>query len=202
VFHREQASLMYSPWVYAFSLQLVELVYTAISTFLFLSCFYNMVGFRSDATGFFRYWLVEYLVLLVIVSLGQLCASAMPNELVANLISSLVFTFTFLFSGIYILAGQLPPGWKWLYRIFWIPKALIPIISDQFYCQRPDCPQLTNVLGPDGQVIAQQSVSDFLLGYLDTGDWYWQYIGWQLLTYVVMQSLVWLAIAKINHIKR
>ena len=202
VFYREQASLMYSPLVYAFSLCLVEVVYTALATTLFLSCYYEMVGFRNDASGFFRYWLAEYLVLLVIVSLGQLCASAMPNELVANLMSSLVFTFAFLFSGIYILADQLPAGWKWLYRIFWIPKALIPIISDQFYCEGPECPQLTNVLSPDGQLIPQVSVSDFLLSYLDTGRWYWQYIGWQLLTYAVMQALVWLAIAKINHVKR
>ena len=202
VFYREKASLMYSPLVYAATLTAVEVVYTAVATLLFLSCYYNMVGFRNDASGFFRYWLVEYLVLLVIVSLGQLCASAMPNELVANLMSSLVFTFAFLFSGIYILAGQLPRGWHWLYDLFWIPKALIPIITDQFYCEGPECPQLSNVLGPDGQLIPQVSVSDFLLNYLDTGNWYWQYIGWQLLTYFVMQALVWAAIAKINHVKR
>ena len=202
VFYREQSSLVYSPLVYALSLSLVELVYTALSTFLFLCCFYEMVGFRNDGSGFFRYWLVEYCVLLVIVSLGQLCASALPNELVANLMSSLVFTFAFLFSGIYILAGQLPRGWKWLYRVFWIPKALIPILTDQYYCQGDDCPQLYNVLSPSGEIIAHQSVSDYLTDFLDTGNWYWQYIGWLLLTYTVMQALVWIAIAKINHVKR
>ena len=202
VFYREQASLVYNPLVYALSLSLVEVVYTALATTLFLSCFYEMVGFRNDASGFFRYWLVEYCVLLVIVSLGQLCAAAMPNELVANLMSSTIFTFAFLFSGIYILAGQLPRGWKWLYRIFWIPKALIPILMDQYYCEGDDCPQLYDVLSPDGVLIEQQSVSDYLTQFLDTGNWYGQYIGWLLLTYVVMQALVWLAIAKVNHVKR
>ena len=202
VYYRERSSLVYSPLVYAFSLSLVELVYTALATFLFLSCFYEMVGFRNDASGFFRYWLVEYCVLLVIVSLGQLCAAAMPNELVANLMSSLIFTFAFLFSGIYILAGQLPRGWKWLYRIFWIPKALIPILTDQYFCEGAHCPQLHDVLTPDGELVEQQSVSDYLTQFLDTGNWYGPYIGWLLLTYVVMQGLVWLAIAKINHVKR
>ena len=202
VFYREQASLIYSPLVYAFSLALVELAYTALATFLFLSCFYEMVGFRNTASAFFHYWLVEYCVLLVIVSLGQLCAAAMPNELVANLMSSLVFTFAFLFSGIYILAGQLPRGWKWLYRIFWIPKALIPIITNQFYCEGADCPQLYNVLSPGGVLIEQQSVSDYLTDFLDTGNWYWQYIGYLILTYAIMQMLVWMAIANINHVKR
>ena len=202
VFYREQASLVYSPLVYAFSLSLVELAYTALSTFLFLSCFYEMVGFRNDASGFFRYWLVEYCVLLVIVSLGQLCAAAMPNELVANLMSSLVFTFAFLFSGIYILAGQLPRGWKWLYYTFWVPKALIPILMDQYYCEGSDCPQLYDVLTPEGVLVEQMSVSDYLTNFLDAGNWYWQYIGYLILTYGVMQALVWLAIASINHVKR
>jgi hypothetical protein len=128
----------------------------------------------------------------------------MPNELVANLISSTIFNFNFLFSGIYILAGDLPRGWKWLYYIFWIPKGLIPILTDQYYCNDADgdCPMLYDVLSPAGQVVPEISVSEFLLSYLDTGNWYWQYVGWLLLTYAVLQIFTWTAVAKVNHLKR
>jgi hypothetical protein len=51
--------------------------------------------------------------MLNFLSLGQLCASLFPDIVVANIMSQLVGTFAMLFSGLFLLAGQMPQGWKW-----------------------------------------------------------------------------------------
>ena len=245
VYYREQSSYMYSPYAYAFAISVVEIFYTCLSTIIFMSCFYPMVGFALDGTSFFRYFLVEYLVMLVWISLGQLAACALPNILVANILSGLLGTFSLLFSGLFIVANQMPAGWKWsdtrityshthtpthphtlslmlqsthrstlpssspsspLFRIYymdWVPKALIPIASVQFSCDI-ECATYDSVTLPDGSVPDHPITSqDYIYGYLDFDTYtYWPWIGWQLLTLLVFRIFIFMAVAKVNYMKR
>ena len=202
VYYREQSSYMYSPYAYAFAISFVELFYTCLSTIVFLSCFYPMVGFALSGTAFFRYFLVQYLVMLVWISLGQLCASVLPNILVANILSSLLGTFSLLFSGLFIVANQMPIGWKWIYYMDWVPKALIPIASVQFSCD-VECATYATVTLPDGTAAQNYSSQDYIFGYLDFSSYtYWPWIGWQLLTLLVFRIFIVLAVAKVNYMKR
>lgn len=202
VIYREQASFMFTPYAHAFAISFVEIFYTAFSTIVFLCCYYPMTGWRNDATSFFQYFLVQYLVLLVWLSLGQVCASALPNTLVANIIAQLIGTFSMLFSGTFIMAAQIAPGWKWIYYMDWFPKAMIPIASTQFSCIGADCPQLYNFVSLTGQPVAQQPVYDYVMNYVDSDYNYWGYIGWQLLTLLVFRLFIIAAIGKINYLKR
>jgi len=203
VFYREQASYMYTPHAYSFAISAVEVFYTALSTMVFLCCFYPMVGFTLSGSLFFRYFLVQYLVMLVWLSLGQLCACALPDILVANILSSLIGTFSLLFSGLFLLANQMPMGWKWIYYMDWIPKALIPISSDQFDCSISDCNTYTDVTQPDGSVVATQNTQEYIYSYLDMNGYsYWPWIGWQLLTLLVFRIFIVAAVAKVKFIKR
>ena len=203
VYYREQSSYMYSPYAYAFAISLVEVFYTCFSTIVFLSCFYPMVGFDLSGTSFFRYFLVQYLVMLVWISMGQLAACALPNILVANILSGLLGTFSLLFSGLFIVASQMPIGWKWIYYMDWVPKALIPIASVQFSCD-VECATYNSVTLPDGSVPANPITSqDYIYGYLDFDSYtYWPWIGWQLLTLLVFRILIFMAVGKVNYMKR
>jgi len=139
---------------------------------------------------------------LCFLSLGQLCASIFPNIVVANIMSQLIGTFAMLFSGLFLLAGQMPQGWKWIYYMDWIPKALIPIASVQFDCG-DSCNQLfQNLVLPDGTTTSSFTAFDYVLFYLDTPSRYWQYIGWLFLTLVVFRVFIVTAIAKVNYMKR
>ena len=202
VFYREQSSFMYTPYAYAFAISVVEIPYLAFSTLVFLSCFYPMVGFILTGTAFFKYFLAQYLVMFCFLSLGQLCASVLPDIVVANILSQLVGTFAMLFSGLFLLAGQMPQGWKWIYYIDWIPKALIPISSVQFDCG-DDCNQsFPNLILPDGSTTSTYTAYTYVLYYLDTGNTYWPYIGWLLLTILVFRIFIVSAIHNVNYMKR
>ena len=135
-------------------------------------------------------------------ALGQLCASLLPDIVVANIISQLVGTFAMLFSGLFLLAGQMPMGWKWIYYMDWIPKALIPISSIQFDCGDSCQQPFDNLILPDGSPSSSYTAYSYVLFYLDTGNTYWPYIGWLLLTILVFRIFIVYAIAKVNYMKR
>lgn len=202
VVYREQASFLFTPYAHAFAISVVEIFYTAFSCIVFLCCYYPMTGWTNTATAFFQYFLIQYLILLVWVSLGQLVASALPNTLVANIMAQLIGTFSMLFSGTFIMAAQIAPGWKWIYYMDWFPKAMIPLVSTQFACDGPDCPQLYDFVSLQGEPVAQQSVYDYVMQYVDSDYNYWGYIGWQLLILLVFRIFIVAAIGKINYLKR
>ena len=203
VFYREQSSYMYTPYAYAFAISVVEIFYTCLSCIIFLALFYPMVGLIIDPTLFFRYFLVQYLVMLVWLSLGQVCASALPNILVANIMSQMLGTFSILFSGIFLTAGQMPRGWKWIYYMDWVPKALEPMTTDQFSIAND--PSNGQSYGPTplpNGSIQNVNAQEYVHIYLDSDYSYWNWIGWQLLTLLVFRIFIVWAIAKVNYMKR
>ena len=205
VFYREQSSYMYTPYAYAFAISVVEIFYTCLSCIIFLALFYPMVGLIIDPTLFFRYFFQQYLVMLVWLSLGQLCASLLPDILVANIMSQLIGTFAILFSGIFLTAGEMPKGWKWIYWMNWIPKALDPMTTDQFSCNNDssNCQHFQDsVVLPDGSSQANLTPQDYVHQYLDSDNAYWHWIGWQFLTLAVFRLFIVMAVAKVNYMKR
>lgn len=204
VFYREQSSYMYTPYAYAFATGFVEIFYTCLSCIIFLAFFYPMVGLIIDPTLFFRYFLVQYIVMLVWLSLGQLCASMLPDILVANILSALIGTFSILFSGIFLTAGQMPRGWKWIYWMNWVPKALDPLTTDQFSCANDDdnCNSIGAVVLPNGDQATGLNAEQYVHIYLDSDDAYWHWIGWQLLTLLVFRIFIVWATKKVNYMKR
>ena len=205
VFYREQSSYMYTPYAYAFAISVVEIFYTCLSCIIFLALFYPMVGLIIDPTLFFRYFFVQYLVMLVWLSLGQLCASLLPDILVANILSQMFGTFAILFSGIFLTAGQMPKGWKWIYWMNWIPKALEPMTTDQFSSQNdPDNGHVYSgsTVIPNGQSVPGLTPETYIHAYLDSDYAYWHWIGWQFLTLAVFRLFIVLAVAKVSYVKR
>ena len=114
-------------------------------------------------------------------------------------------TFAILFSGIFLTAGQMPPGWKWIYWMNWIPKALDPMTSDQFACVNlsDNCQQLKGTVTlPNGSTQTGLTPDTYVHTYLDSDRSYWNWIGWNLLTLAVFRVFIVMAIAKVNYMKR
>ena len=109
-----------------------------------------------------------------------------------------------LFSGIFLTAGQMPRGWKWIYWMDWIPKALEAITTDQFSCANDsaNCQQYKSTVLPNGDIAYNLPVETYIHTYLDSDYAYWHWIGWLLLTLLVLRVLSTWAIAKVNHVKR
>lgn len=201
VYYREQSSRMYAPFTYALASSIAEIFYTCWSAITFLALYYPMVGFPNNADSFFRYFFVLYLIMYFWVSLGHFVAAALPNIMVGNIIASLLGTFALLFSGIFKNAAQLPAGWKWIYYINPVPKALIPMSVVVFECG-DDCPVLENQYGPDGSDWGTLTSYDYVLRYLGAGAWYWEWIGYLFLTIIVMRIFFFMCVSKVSYLER
>jgi len=134
VFYREQASFMYSPSAWAISVSLVEIPYSLLSSLFFSAFFYPMVGYKNTGEAFFSYLLAEWMMMYCWVTLGQLMAAALPNVMVGNIVASLLGTFQLLFSGVFKLPGQMPPGWKWVSCVVICQHCSYPVSCHVFGC--------------------------------------------------------------------
>jgi len=199
VFYRERSSNMYAPWVYSSALGIVELPYLFICICLFVIPFYFIIGFEPNASLFFRFILVAYLNSIIFSYLGQFLSSLMPNLQIANIIQGLFFTFFFLFAGVFIQKSAMPDGWRWFWYINPIPKALVPISIQQYYCndQFGDCPRVFS------STMGEITKWEFVANFLSTGvEWQAYFILYQVLSIIVMRLLVAFVIEKVSHVKR
>lgn len=201
VFYRERSSNMYAPWVYSSAMAIVELPYLFVCICLFVIPFYFLVGFENNVDLFFRYLLVMYLNSIIFCYMGQLLATLFPNVQVANIIQGVFFGFFFLFGGVFIQKSAMPEGWRWFWYIDPIPKALLPLAIQQFYCndQFGDCPRIfTTTLGN-----REITKWEFTANYLATGvEWQAYFILYQVLTIFVVRLFVAFAVQKVSHLKR
>ena len=99
VFYREQAALMYDPYISATSTIISELPYILAQTSIFVPIVYWMVGFQADACKFFFYFLVVFVNLTIYTSFSMfLVASTSMVELAQLVSSALNFIFN-IFNG-------------------------------------------------------------------------------------------------------
>ena len=86
----------------------------------------------------------------------------------------------------------------------WIPKALDPITTDQFSCanDNANCQQYPPTVLPSGEIGYNLTPETYIHTYLDSDYGYWHWVGWLLLTLLVLRILTTLAIGKVNYMKR
>lgn len=195
-FYRERASNTYAPFVYALATMLAEWPWAALSTALFCTPLYWMVGLAASAASFFHFLLVCFLVALVFVHLAQFWAALMPNHAIAGMISEFVLTIFFLVSGIFIRIGDIPRGWVWLYYLNPLPKGFAALVVQQYQCDGADCPTVDTI------EFGTVSKSDLAGSYVSSSDpWQFLYLGWLVLTIAVIQILVAAVVQKVVHQK-
>lgn len=204
VYYRERANNSYPSWMYSLSLGIVEVPYIALSMFGLVVPFYFMIGWNYNATDFFQFWCATFLLSLVTSSFGQLAGAAFSSFMTAVQASGTLFTFWFLFGGVFMHPAAISQGWKWFYYLNPIPKAFIACLLGQFRCDAEDpfnniteCPSITL---QDGSVITTHR---YINEELDAGyDSYPKQIAYLIAFYVFSRVMVAASLKWIDHLKR
>lgn len=92
----------------------------------------------------------------------------------------------FMRSGVFIQKNAIPEGWSFIYHMNPLPKSMIAISVQQFYCpdSDPTCPTIFS-LQNGGRVV---STWHFVSRYLATGNgWDYYYWGWLCLMIVIVR---------------
>lgn len=122
---REKPSKMYSWVAFVVSAILVEIPYNIVCGTLFFLPWFYCIGYYKDASlegrtaasiGIYE-WLMLMSFEMWFSTFGQLCASFVPNEQTAAIVSTLMFTFVILFNGVLQPVSQLVTFWHWMYRL-------------------------------------------------------------------------------------
>jgi len=198
VYYRESTIGMYDMWIYSTAMFIVELIYHFICAVMFLIPFYFLVGFRNDATLFFRYLLVLWLMGVTISSMIQTWTAALSSQIVGNVVQSFFMTLFVNFTGFLLKPNAIPHGWKWFYYMNPMAKALSAILLGQSECHGPDCPTLI-VPGTTTPIpIYEYYTTAFETNADDYGKW----IGYLVLTIAVIRVMNFFALRFISHLKR
>ena len=202
VFYREKSARMYKPASYAWSLGLVEIPYIFAGSFLFLVSFYFMSGMIYDGTQFFRYLLGHAMVSLCFSSLGQFAASITPHAVAANILQGMLFTFSFLFGGVFISRASIPQGWVWVYYLDVVPKGVLALCSTQF-ASVDRLIQIPGASSGGGPVyMTTTDAMSMMLDFSVSDRTYGIMIGWLALSYLVMRVVIALVLTKVAWITR
>lgn len=134
LFYRERATNTYSSVVYGASLMLVELPWIAFNIMIFCCEFYWLVGLRSDAGLFFKFYLAFFLTSMIFASLGQALAAVMPSPQTAIQVQTGLVALFLLFAGVFIPGSKIPDGWQWFHTIDPVAHALRALASPQIEC--------------------------------------------------------------------
>ena len=197
-FYKEQASHVYSPVWHAHAVALVELPYLAVTVLLYTIVVYFLIHFEYAADKFFFYFTTMLLVAIYCSYLGQMVASLAPNLQVANVLFPLLMTLHFMFGGVFVLKSALPHGWRFMYYISPLAKAIAAVGLNQFQCESAECPTLTSV-----QFGTTLTDTQFVRRYLSSEEgWDTYWILYLLLQALVMRLIATFVILKVSHYSR
>eukprot|EP01111_Echinosteliopsis_oligospora_P017833 TRINITY_DN7878_c0_g1_i2.p1 TRINITY_DN7878_c0_g1~~TRINITY_DN7878_c0_g1_i2.p1 ORF type:complete len:378 (+),score=52.27 TRINITY_DN7878_c0_g1_i2:168-1136(+) len=208
VFYHEQASGTYKPLAYAISLCLAAIPLALATAIIYVLPAYWIPDLepRHDFDRFLFFLFVYFLVSLVLISLAEFFALAMPNEGIALMILGITFPLLTLFAGFLIPRQRIYGWWLWFYWIDPLHYAVEPVVLNtfnglEFYCEPDQFIQIPvngeNI--PYCQITSPQQV---FIGSGLLPSWKWIDVGAFLGGfYAIFTGLVILSAVKIRHQK-
>ncbi|CAK4124384.1 unnamed protein product [Aphanomyces euteiches] len=197
LYYREKLSEMYAPAAHAFSLALVELLYTIVLSAIYFNVFYWLCGLNSDTEACLVFWIALASNLVLFAYMGHLLVYGTSSMAIAVLLNAGLASVLFLFSGFMISGNMLSKGWRWLYWISPLHYTLESIIMSQYKSQTGKV--LDSTLG------TQVFIKDYVQGFFNDSFSYDQ-IGralgllWAIIAFVLLVN--WRLMAKVNHMNR
>lgn len=132
-FYREQASAMYSPLAYAIASGLVELPWLLVTTGLFTSIFYWLIGLAAAPLAkFFWYWCFFGLYIVSLTFIGQFAICLLPNQQTAQVAGASLAALFNLLGGYLCTPASMPPFWRTIYYLVPSSYMLEGLVMSQF----------------------------------------------------------------------
>ncbi|RQM21793.1 hypothetical protein B5M09_012019, partial [Aphanomyces astaci] len=197
VFYREKLSAMYSPAAHSLSLAAVELIYTIVLSSIFFHGFYWLCGLNTDTEAWGVFWVGLASSLVLWSYFGHFLVYSLPTMQIAVLLAGGLASLLFVFSGFMIDGENLAKGWQWLYWISPLHYTLETVIMSQFKSQFG--------LVADLVVGKHVPINQYVEGYFHGAFSYDNInrsLGLLWVINAVLQVLILLCMAKVNHMKR
>lgn len=115
MYYRHKAALMYDKRAMGVAFTVAELPFIFLSSIIFVSIFYFMIGFATDAAKFFLFYFFFFMTMGIFTFLGQMFVALSPDAITAQGFGALTVSLTSLFTGVLIRPENIPTFWSFMY---------------------------------------------------------------------------------------
>ncbi|XP_055832839.1 ABC transporter G family member 31-like isoform X1 [Solanum dulcamara] len=195
VFYKQRDNLFYPAWSWALCSWILRLPYSVIEAVVWSLVVYWSVGFSPGAGRFFRYVFSLFVVHQMGMGLFRAIASVARVLVVSNTFASAALLITFLSGGFIVPKEMIKPWWQWA---FWV--------SPLTYGQRAiSVNEFTATRWMEKTTIGNVTLGNAVLqshSLPTTNSWYWLGIGALLLYILFFNTILTLALAILNPIRK
>lgn len=115
MFYRHSAANMYDSKAIIGAFTLAEVPFTLLSSTVFVVPFYFIMGLSSDPSKFFLFYTFTTLGFGTFTFLGQMLVSLLRDSETAQVIGSVIISFSLTFAGILVRPEDIPNFWIFMY---------------------------------------------------------------------------------------
>ncbi|KNA04513.1 hypothetical protein SOVF_198570 [Spinacia oleracea] len=193
VFYKQRDNCFYPAWAWSLSSWVLRVPYSAIESIAWSCVVYYMVGFAPGAGSFFCFMLLLFVIHQMALGLFRMVATLARDIVIANICSTASLLVILCMCGFIIPKAMIKPWWTWAYWVSPLSYAQTAISVNEF--------SATRWMKALGNTTVGQDVLE-LHAIPTDGRWYWIGII-ALLAYVFLfNSIVTLALAYLNPIKK
>ena len=117
MYYRHKAALMYDKTAILVAFTVAEIPFIILSSLLFVTVFYFMIGFAVDAGKFFLFYLFFCLTMGCFTFLGQMFVALNRDAQTAQGFGALTVSLSALFTGVLIRPENIPNFWTFMYWV-------------------------------------------------------------------------------------
>jgi ABC-type multidrug transport system permease subunit len=117
MYYRHKAALMYDKTAILVAFTTAELPFIILSSLVFVSIFYFMLGFAADAAKFFLFYFFFMMTMGCFTFLGQMFVALTRDADTAQGFGGLVISLSALFTGVLIRPQDIPNFWIFMYWV-------------------------------------------------------------------------------------
>lgn len=121
----------------ALAMLLVETLWTAILTVIFVAIFYPLIGFKAGFSNYGFFALGAFICILSFVFAALAAAALFPSSIVAQLAGGVFLSVVFLFAGIFVPYANMPVGWLWMMQADFAFHLVRALALSEFFCSDP-----------------------------------------------------------------
>ncbi|XP_019424860.1 PREDICTED: ABC transporter G family member 39-like [Lupinus angustifolius] len=187
IFYKQRELLFFPPWAFALPIWVLRIPLSLMDSGIWIIFTYYTIGYAPSAGRFFRHLLVLFCIHQMAVSLFRCIAAISRTQVVANIISFLVFQVMFVLGGFIISKDAIKKWLIWGYYMSPMMYGQNAIVINEFLDDRWSQPNTD-------QRIHATTIGKAILksrGFYTQGYWYWIGIG-ALLGFAVLFNLIFI----------
>lgn len=131
MYYRHKAALMYDNTAILIAFTISEVPFIILSSFIYVTLFYFMIGFAVNAAKFFMFWFFMFLCMANFTFLGQMFVALTRDAVTAQGFGGLLIALSSLFTGVLIRPDNMPSFWVFMYWL--VPGHYIYEVSSALF---------------------------------------------------------------------